>query len=113
MKDLSPPVLQESVRNQLETSGEGIVSYIPSKFASQNPAINAFCQKLPTAYFSFRLKFMIRFEEWRNFAPVVHFCTRQLQSLINSTTYLTRFYTNLSRKYSPLFHSETIGGQVE
>ncbi len=110
MKDLLSLLLQASVRNQLESFDKGIVSYIPLKFASQNLTNIAFCQKLPTAYFSCLMKFMNRFEEWRIFAPVVHFCTRRLQSVINSKICPSRFYINLSQNYLLYSHTKTLGG---
>lgn len=108
MKDLIQPLMQASVRNQLETFGKGIVSYIPFKFAFQNLPNTAFCQKLPTAYFSYRLKFLSGFEGWRIFAPVVHFCTNPLRNKINSKNLAAHLCPNPLAIMSARFNQEII-----
>lgn len=78
MKKPIPPRLQAPVRNLSETYDKGIVSYIPFKFSFKNLTKITLCKKLPTAYFSYYLKNSSDSECWRIFAPVVHFCTKDL-----------------------------------
>lgn len=80
MRKFVPLCLQESVRNRLEISDKGIVSYIPFKFAFKTLIVLALCQKLPTAYFSHSRMLSAAFSRlgeflhhWCIFAPAYRF----------------------------------------
>ena len=89
MKELISLDPSEPVRNPLETYDQGIVSYIPFKFAFKNQTNTALCQKLPTAYFHRKRGSICgaKIRHWRKNSPtcsqaqsnpnfaLVHFCT--------------------------------------
>lgn len=102
MKEANAPDPQETVRNQLENSDKGIVSYIPFKFAFKNLILLALCQKLPTAYFSLHIKFNGCNEIWcKNSPNLVQKCTKT-HKLNQIKTCLVQECTNGAQK---LFHA--------